>query len=81
MLQHSSYPEVSNLDIALGGEKDILCFKISMQNLLIVNIVHGKGDLHQPGHDLMLGEERVKLFLVGNAMKHVSALAIVHHNA
>lgn len=58
MLEDSGYAKVADLDISLGGEEDVLSLQVAMEDLLIMDVVHGKCHLDQPGHDLMLWEER-----------------------
>ncbi len=81
MLQDPSDSEITNLDISLRGEEDVLGLQVAVQNLLIMHVVHCQGHLNQPGHYLMLREERSKLFLPGDLMKHISTLAVIHDDA
>ncbi len=57
MLQNSSYSEVADFNITVRSKKNVLSFKISMEDLFIVNIIHGESHLHEPSNNLMLGEQ------------------------
>jgi len=48
VLEHPSNSEVTDFDLVFAREKNILGFKISMQNLSIVNIFRCQSDLHKP---------------------------------
>jgi hypothetical protein len=52
MLEYSSNSEISDFNIALLRQEYILSFEISMQNLLVMHIVHRKSHLDKPCDNL-----------------------------
>lgn len=50
--QYSGYPEVTYLDDTLLGQKDVLTFDVSMQDLSIVHMLHAEAYLGEPVQDL-----------------------------
>ena len=78
VLQYSGDAEVSNLDVSLRSEEDVLGFQIAMQDLFVMDVIHGQGHLHQPCHYLLLRKQSPQLFLSRYLVEHIAALAVVH---
>lgn len=81
MLQYSGNPKISNFNISLWSEKNVLGFKIAMQYFFIMDIVESEGHLYKPCDYLMFWEECAYLFLSGYFVEHVATLAVVHDYA
>ena len=80
VLQYSGDAEVSNLDVSLRSEEDVLGFQIAMQDLFVMDVIHCQGHLHQPCHYLLLRKQSPQLFLSRYLVEHIPALAVVHHD-
>jgi hypothetical protein len=49
-----------------------------MQDLFVMDVIHGQGHLHQPCHYLLLRKQSPQLFLSRYLVEHIAALAVVH---
>lgn len=78
VLQYSGDAEVSNLDVSLRREENVLRFQIAMQDLFVMDVIHSQGHLHQPRHNLLLWKQSPQLFLSRYLVEHIPALTVIH---
>lgn len=53
VLEHSGNAKVSNLDLVLAGQEDVLRLQISVQYSSVVHMLDGQTDLHEPVQHLL----------------------------
>ena len=56
--------EISDLDQLLGGDEYVLGLEVPVENVLLVDILEGEGDLYEPAEDVRLGQELLQLLLL-----------------
>jgi len=54
MLQNTGDTEVTNLNLTRLCHENVLCLQISVQDLLIVDVLNGEGHLDEPIKNLIL---------------------------
>jgi hypothetical protein len=54
VLEDPGNPEISNFDGSLLSHENVLSFQVSVEDLLVVNMLNGEGHLNEPIEDLVL---------------------------
>ena len=64
MTQRFGDAEVSDFDEVLRREKYVLRLEVAMKDVLLVNVLQAKGNLHQPAQDPLLGQQLSRKILL-----------------
>ena len=85
--EDTSDTKVTKLDDSFLGDEDVLRLKITVQDFLIVAVLHGQCDLGEPVEELIF-RKVVLASLTINSLKalldlalHVTVVGVVHDNA
>ena len=54
VLEHTGNPKISNFYLSVLGHEDVLCFKVSVQDFTIMNVLYCECHLHKPVKNLVL---------------------------
>jgi hypothetical protein len=79
--------EVTQLDDSIFVDKDVLTLKITMQNLFVVAMLNGEGDLGEPVQKLILGHIVLAALAVDcleallNFALKITIICVVHYDA
>ena len=73
-------PEISNLDHLLRSEKYVLRLEVAVEDVLLVDILEGKGDLDEPAEDVRFWEILVRLPLPLHHHAQVASIRVFHDN-
>ena len=71
-------PEISNLDHLLRSEKYVLRLEVAVEDVLLVDVLEGKGDLDEPAEDVRFWEILVRLSLPLHHHAQVASIRVFH---
>ena len=71
-------PEISNLDHLLRSEKYVLRLEVAVEDVLLVDVLEGKGDLDEPAEDVRFWEILVRLPLPLHDHAQVASIRVFH---
>ena len=73
--------KIAYFNTVIFRNEHILCFKVSVQNFVIVDVLKTEGELDEPIEDVSLRETLVALLSLLNSFLEISSLAVVHDYA
>ena len=71
-------PEISNLDHLLRSEKYVLRLEVAVEDVLLVDVLEGEGNLDEPAEDVRFWEILVRLPLPLHDHAQVASIRVFH---